>query len=447
MRIHRDGDRMGVQIACFSKESLGEGRIESCFSWTDLEQPSLRIFEIITEINLHRSLEDAQRTLIDCGRRLFQEAFPCDLGERIRRNNSAFLILDLNASALGIPWELAHDGRDFLGCRFSVGRAVRDWGLTPRQGRGAMNSGNVILVVSNPSGDLRAASREGEFISNLLSNQMGEAVVWLNERVDLRTFCEWFPRASLLHFCGHFAGTSGGGTFPGWDLSGGQFTFGESSKTDLGEQRVPFLVFNNACHGAESLSTDCATGQGRFAASLSSAGCIHYIGAYSRVVDHYGAEFARIFYQHLMNGGAVGTALQRARIEIRSKHESNHLTWAQYVLYGDPTKGFLGERAVNPEVHTIVIAGPWIERDRVDRLLTAFPHAESVPEEDGAISILFPSSGSVGSSPRHRERRGSDRTRGNNREADFHARLSVRGGEILAGLGGRGTDPDQPVRS
>lgn len=391
IRIRRDANGLAVGIPGLPSDDTLEPTTSHVSTWAGVEQVGAQIREAISEINLRRGAEDAERRLADAGGRLFQTAFPSDIREQIRSSGCHYLVLDLDATTLDIPWELAHDGSDFLGCRFSFGRMVREWvPQSPLQSRPRSADKRVLLVVSNPSGDLRAASREGEFVSNLLSDEMGQQVVWLNDRVEAQTLGQWFPRSDLLHFSGHFSSVSTDPMPSGWEMVDGRFAFDNNQTATAGTQHIPLLIFNNACQAADAHPANWAQQDGIFAQSLIKRGCIHYIGACSKLIDQYGAEFAKIFYRHLLLGGAVGTALQRARLEIRSKHECDHLTWAQYVLYGDPARGFLGERALSPEVHTVVTTDASLHSDVIEGLLSAFPRSEWIHNEEGRISLLFP---------------------------------------------------------
>ncbi len=60
-----------------------------------------------------------------------------------------------------------------------------------------------------------------------------------------------------------------------------------------------------------------------------------YVGPLWDLSDRGGAVFARAFYTAVADGSTLGDAIQRAR---SSSAVANSVTWAGYVLYGDPTK-------------------------------------------------------------------------------------------------------------
>jgi hypothetical protein len=55
--------------------------------------------------------------------------------------------------------------------------------------------------------------------------------------------------------------------------------------------------------------------------------------------------FAKYFYQALANGEAVGPALRRARGTLAEAGRPQSLTWANYMLYGEPGAAFSAARA------------------------------------------------------------------------------------------------------
>jgi hypothetical protein len=54
------------------------------------------------------------------------------------------------------------------------------------------------------------------------------------------------------------------------------------------------------------------------------------------VYDTPAAEFAVKFYRYVLSGEPTGEALRHARADIRAAYP-REITWAGYVLYGDPT--------------------------------------------------------------------------------------------------------------
>ena len=67
------------------------------------------------------------------------------------------------------------------------------------------------------------------------------------------------------------------------------------------------------------------------------AGVRNYIGTFWVVHDEESVLFASEFYQNVVAGLSLGEALLSARHEVLQHKGWNGLTWASYMLYGDPT--------------------------------------------------------------------------------------------------------------
>jgi CHAT domain-containing protein len=60
--------------------------------------------------------------------------------------------------------------------------------------------------------------------------------------------------------------------------------------------------------------------------------------------DSGSASFGGSFYRALLGGATLGTALTAARTALLGSHP---ITWANYVLYGDPALRLLGRESTN----------------------------------------------------------------------------------------------------
>src|SRR5262249_6888636 len=105
---------------------------------------------------------------------------------------------------------------------------------------------------------------------------------------------------------------------------------------------VPFLFFANACGSAQAnqealeqrVYVDAATGLGQ---AFLSSGVGNYIGTLWSAPDQGGTlDFAVEFYRWFLSGCTVSRAIRAARDFCVHKHGEEDLTWARYVLFGDP---------------------------------------------------------------------------------------------------------------
>jgi CHAT domain-containing protein len=59
------------------------------------------------------------------------------------------------------------------------------------------------------------------------------------------------------------------------------------------------------------------------------------------VYDQPAADFAIEFYRQVLRGEMIGQALLQARKKVKAEHPAS-ITWASFILYGDPIFRLLG---------------------------------------------------------------------------------------------------------
>jgi hypothetical protein len=103
------------------------------------------------------------------------------------------------------------------------------------------------------------------------------------------------------------------------------------------------LVFLNACESGTTANEKEPQTIGymqEHAEGLASAfiygGARGCVGSLWPIYDEPAADFAVHFYNNVVRGYMIGEALRLARRAIKLKH-NDQITWAAYVLYGDPT--------------------------------------------------------------------------------------------------------------
>src|SRR5208283_3276150 len=93
---------------------------------------------------------------------------PAAVRERLNGASARTLVIRTDEALAAIPWELAWDGETFLAERFSVSRGLV--AEAPGRRRIATRPGSTarVLVLAAPTGDLKAATREGEALLELM---------------------------------------------------------------------------------------------------------------------------------------------------------------------------------------------------------------------------------------------------------------------------------------
>lgn len=301
--------------------------------------------------------EDLPTLVADVGRVMFRLIAPDRMRQYISGNPSS---LTITTDDLELPWELMYDeslekpaseaGLGFL-ClqrpiaRMPMGRAFPRSRQSTRQGQKL----RFLLVYADPDSNLTAAEREIDLIKQALedgSTTSGddiEVVTLRREEVTGERLNKALltGRYDVIHFAGHahFSEVNP-------DLSGLVLHKGErflSQKIERFVEGQP-LVFLNACQTGRTANADAPQAVGEYfwkpAEGLASAflygGALGCVGSLWPVYDEPAAEFAIEFYRQVLAGQMLGEAMRLARRATREAHPDS-ITWASFVLYGDPT--------------------------------------------------------------------------------------------------------------
>ena len=254
-----------------------------------------------------------------------------------------------------LPWELLHDGIQYLALKRPMGR--RFLSSTPaRQNPISDRIRRSFLFITNPTEDLPQTDIEVE--------RLMDAFDTAPETIDARFLCR--VQASKLEVMQalasgqydviHYSGHARPGALM---LADGELTAQEIQKALHGR---PF-IFLNACWSAEEETlvetSDILPYAGLTARSLASAfilgGATGFVGTLWPVFDVSSREFAEWFYALILNGMPVGEALRRTRQRMYQTRSGDPL-WASFVLYGDPTLRIAGLERRETRPATVLVA-------------------------------------------------------------------------------------------
>lgn len=250
-----------------------------------------------------------------------------------------------------LPWELLHDGSDFL-ClkrmfaRLPAGQTFprRTRELNPKRG---VEKSRVLLIHSVCGEPLKQAEIEIGEIQNRLAEMTPEPVVTtlLGPDVNSSRLTDELSLGNydLIHYAGH----------AGYDPKQPQLSYlllssGERFRANR-VQRVleghP-VVFLNACESSKSAPnsieqfTDSTVAQAQgLASAFVYGGAQACVGSLWPVFDDTAAELSVAFYRQLIvERRRVGEALRLARkSSYDNDTQQDRITWAAYALYGDPS--------------------------------------------------------------------------------------------------------------
>jgi hypothetical protein len=255
------------------------------------------------------------------------------------------LVVVHDAEASRIPWEtlcvagkspalLGGMSRRYIAANLSVAK----WLEARRE-----DEWLDILLVVDPTQDLAGAREEGERIYTVFGNRKGVRVTRIkgHEATRARLRTEFSSgKYDILHYAGHAYFDPLQVHRSGVLCADGPLTGAELA--DLAT--LPSLVFFNACESGrvrrrvrqESRNVS-KNVQERIARSVGLAeaflrgGVANYIGTYWPVGDASAKQFADAFYGAVLEGQALGDALNKGRVEV---DKLRSVDWADYIFYG-----------------------------------------------------------------------------------------------------------------
>lgn len=279
----------------------------------------------------------------DIGEALFLRVLPQAIREQLRILDEPLTILTDDPT---LPWEVMHDGSEFLALKFPIARQliIHESMASLVRPKQIVETGFSALIIADPTGDLPGARNEGEALYELFKER-GTCEILVNGEATSAKILERLVHQpySVIHFCGHVDYDRAG------HLSSLRLRNGRRLRADdvLSIFKGTPVVFLNACYSDNpGLTSGGSRAEGfAWAESFAQAFMIGselgvasaVIGAMWRIPDEpieAGCEFALNFYQQLFDGKPVGEALRISRMLARER-ERGPMTWAPYVLYGD----------------------------------------------------------------------------------------------------------------
>src|SRR5437870_933922 len=278
------------------------------------------------------------RELKNLGSLIFSHLLPQAARDKLRAAESCNLYLRLDDQLAHIPWELAFDGQHFLGMKFRVGRQIITHHKVTKTAPAKTTSGALkVLIISDPSETLKNVSSESEQLCEILDRISGLEVRLVGGRgVKRIPLLAALRESDIVHFAGHSQFDEKNPENSGWLLHDGLLSASEISKLD----QTPSLVFSNSCQAGATKSWQSdylfegeAFGLG---SAFLLAGVRNYVGTFCVVHDEESRFLAVEFYRRLAGGSSIGQALLEARLATAEEMGLDRLTWASYMLYGDP---------------------------------------------------------------------------------------------------------------
>jgi hypothetical protein len=286
----------------------------------------------------------ARSTTERLGRTLYRTFLGRRGGELLASLRPTALLLDVDESVLGLPWEAMRSATGELALDVPFGRIVTTGARPlPRRDPTTDDPTVKILAIVNPTDDLAATTAELAVLRDLAGGRAGVPV-----KLDVLEGAAASRRGlagalrgrdhDIVHFAGHARFDAGDPHDSSLLLSDGELT-AEHVRT-LAWASPPYLVFNSACQSARVANGRALVAAGGRAnglpAAFLAAGCGAYVGHFWPVGDVAAAEFAACFYGTLFGDVDAGAAVLDARRAVRGRFdESADLAAFGAVFFGD----------------------------------------------------------------------------------------------------------------
>lgn len=274
------------------------------------------------------------------GQLLWDQLLTRPVKDKLKAASLSHLTLSIDEELINIPWEFLYDGNEFLCLKFNLGRLIRAAGHTSPPQYRSLSSSLKMLVLANPTDDLKSAYLEGLQIKNQFDKKRDEIRIdFKSTNIDTLYVKNNLRDYDIVHFAGHCEYDPADPQKSGWVLSDGRFSAQDIYA--LGETlSLPALIFSNACLSAAgnlgNVDIDCQEHTYSLASAFLFSGVRHYIGAIRKIEDTVSLDFARDFYSHMIKGESVGESLRLARLGCLKSQGHLGFSWSSYLLYGDP---------------------------------------------------------------------------------------------------------------
>ena len=302
------------------------------------------------QININQKLKQVGQTV-------FRQFFPEQLQELIRSKKDVSFFFHVAPDLASIPFEIMHDGTAFLCEKLYIGKTIK--GCQGSHYKNKPKENINMLIIADPTEDLDWARKEGEFLFEQLSTHFLERNLSLQliggRSVTKLSLLNTLLHTDIIHYCGHLHYNPKAPEESGWLLYGSKVIYAREIQKSGTEPR---LIFSNSClSGRGSGNPEHLKGwYPQFAGIFLRVGETNYIGTNWELPDTESTiQFTLKFYDLLLKGASLGAALQKTRKLTKSSGQRNDLTWASYLLIGNPLSKIFSQVQVIPDLTKNII--------------------------------------------------------------------------------------------
>ncbi|MBU7019150.1 MAG: CHAT domain-containing protein [Theionarchaea archaeon] len=266
---------------------------------------------INTFLSLGKEPKKTVNELERMGTVIYKNFIPRDFAQKLVNH---YLVLDVED--VQIPWELMYDG-EFFALKYAVSRRIKSEKVPEIHLLGKREK--KALLIADPTERLPGAVRECEYLKDHLQGYFTSIYLKPEKARKVDIMYHFSQKYDIIHYAGELDKNN---CLPVYK---GELTCAEIERTLEGSP----VVFINGCCSAKAFSYDIEG----LAKTFLERGALSFIGSLWGIHDRTAAEIAAEFYKNCLKY-PVGEALRLSRKKYYSIED---ITWAAFVMYGDPT--------------------------------------------------------------------------------------------------------------
>lgn len=246
--------------------------------------------------------------------------------------------LTLDKNTRRYPWELLHDGTDFLATKYPIGRTILMSNAAQRlSGFSPLNNKALIVGLNyrwSPKDQLETPESEALQVERRLGKLGYDSTVLRAKDATVKAVKKALSDGvSIFHFTGHgnYYKNQPEGKKGRLSLYGGDLTEEDLRQCFNKAKGAPYFSFLNACRSAKEIYNS------HIMDAFLDYGAENFIGNIWSVYDQPSRNISIKFYDEAINGQTFGNSLMYSRWQQKDSRRITEITtWPAMVLYGPP---------------------------------------------------------------------------------------------------------------
>ncbi len=258
-----------------------------------------------------KPLEKPTEELKKMGTVIYKNFIPRDFAQKLTHQ---YMILE--TEDVQIPWELMYSDQ-FFALKYAISRRIKSEKVSEIHKKKKREK--KALIIADPTGKMPEAVKECEYLKETLQDSFVITYINPEEARKVDVMFHLSQGYDIIHYAGELKKE------PCLPVYKDVLTCAEIERNLEGSP----IVFLNGCGSAKTFSYNIEG----LAEVFLQRGALSYIGSLWSIHDRRAAEIAAEFYQNCLSY-PVGEALRLSREKYYSPED---ITWAAFVMYGDPT--------------------------------------------------------------------------------------------------------------